>query len=805
MNKMNQFEGHPGDVIREKIQSDLQDVREPSVWSGLRYLLRTPIPIGTGFLSKVRMYPGMQNGARLIADCLAVAAANLSAFIVRFDWVVPDKEVPHLFYGLPVACLAYCLSFMVLKTYRSIWRYASVEDLWQVIRSTFLGGSLHAVAVVLLGWRPYPRSIIVLTALFALLLMGGIRLLARFTVASQKAVPLGNGRKVVIIGAGNTGEWIAREICGNPALGYDLIGFVDDDLNKQGATIHNRPVLGTIEELPELAGVHAIQEAIVAVSTATGSEMRRISGTCTRANLEFKTLPSFTQLVRGDGRLRYLRKMDCDDLLRRAPTSIDEARIAEFLCGKRVMVTGAGGSIGSELCRQVLRLGAESLIMVERAENALYDISLEIQEQYPKVTSTAALADVKHIPRMSEIFQRFRPHIVFHAAAYKHVPILEDHPGEAVLNNVVGTKRLAEVAKTFGAETFVFISTDKAATPINLMGATKKICEMYVTALNRALSESGTRVGKTRFLVVRFGNVLGSAGSVVPMFQKQIENGDPITITDPEVSRFFMTVSEAVGLVLQSATLSSEADVFVLDMGEPVRISELADDLTMSLGLSPSEVTRKYVGLRPGDKLHEVLWEEGEEVLPSENEKIFAIRRPLKPLAEMEELLGQLESLAIRGNVKGLLRRIHDAVPSYRPSYGEPCFMVPEVGEKYRVLVVDDDEHMCELLRDALEPTYEMAIARSASEAMNCIDLQIPHLILLDVKLPDRGGVQVCQGLRAHPEYCQIPIIMMTAYGDRDSVVNGLRAGADDYLAKPFELGELEARVEAVLRRMAWS
>lgn len=803
---VNALDHYANEFLQKKLRSDLDYIRNRSFRGDMQYLVRTPLAIATAILARFHLSPTEQKGARLMVDCLAIAIVNLGAFMVRFDWAIPEKEMHHFLYGLPVVCVAYFMSFLVLRTYRSLWKYASIEDLWLLIKASALGGSLHGLAVVLLGWRSYPRSVLISTSLLAVLLMGGMRLLVRRSTRRQSSIPTptnGNGRKVVIIGAGEAGESIARAIHGSPALGYHLIGFVDDDPKKQGATIHGLPVLGPVDGLAELARAHKLQEAIIAISHLSGSDIRRISGACARVGLNSRSLPSLTQLMRGEGKLRYLRKIDVDELLRRSPTSIDEVGIAQFLGGKRVMVTGAGGSIGSELCRQVLRLGAESLIMIDRAENALYDISLEIRECYPKAELAVALADVKHIPRMSEIFQRFRPHIVFHAAAYKHVPILEDHPCEAVLNNVVGTRRLAGVAKSFGAEAFVFISTDKAAHPNNLMGATKKISEMYISALNRSVSKSGPPTARTRFLVVRFGNVLGSNGSVVPMFQKQIENGEPITITDPEASRFFMTVSEAVGLVLQSVSMSSQADTFVLDMGEPVRISELADDLTACLGLSPSEVSRKYVGLRPGDKLHEVLWEDGEEVLPSENEKIFAIRRPSKPLSEVEALLGQLESLAIQGNVKSLLREIQAVVPSYCPSYEEPPFKIPEAGEKYRVLVIDDDENTCDLLGEALEGTYEVSTANTARKGLDQVHSQLPHLILLDIKLPDESGVQVCRTLRARPEYRQIAIIMMTAYGDRDSVVNGLRVGADDYLSKPFRIEELLARIDAILRRKA--
>src|SRR5574337_1877508 len=800
---VNVYEHYAKQFMQGKLESDREYVRTHSLAGDLWYVIRTPMAIGERIITTLNPPPHIQKYGRLALDCLAVAAANLWAFIVRFDWELPEKEVRHLLYGLPIACAAYLISFIALRTHRSIWKFAGVEDLWLVIKASALGGGLHGFAVILLGWYGYPRSILVLTVPLTLLITGGMRLLVRTSAQRQGTIPsTTNGRKVVIIGAGETGELIAREILGNPLSGYGLIGFVDDDPQKQGATIHGRPVLGTIDRLPDIAKTYAIQEAIIAVSTATGNELRRIGKICARTGLDFKTLPSFSQLVRGDGKLRYLREVHVDELLGRDPVAINREAIAEFFHGKRVMVTGAGGSIGSELCRQLIGCGVESLIMVERAENALHHISLEIRQRFPEANVTAALADIKHIPRMSEIFERTRPQVVFHAAAYKHVPILEDHPGEAVLNNIIGTKRLAAVAQKFDVDTFVFISTDKAVRPKSLMGATKKVSEMYIMALNRALRQPRGLSGTPRFFVVRFGNVLGSAGSVVPLFQKQIEDGEPITITDPQMTRFFMTISEAVGLVLQSSTMDCEEDVFILNMGEPIKIDELVNDLALTSGLNPSQVTKQYIGLRPGEKLHESLWDD-EEVLASEYDRIFAVRQPPVFFGDLEERLSCLETLAMVGDMPALLQQIHDMIPSYTPSLKESAFSVPEVGEKYRILAIDDDESLCDLLKEAANGTYEMATACSARDGFDQIQRQRPHLILLDVKLPDQNGLQVCQALRDHPQYRTIPIIMMTGYGDKDDVVTGLKAGADDYISKPLRLDELQARIAAILRRTA--
>jgi FlaA1/EpsC-like NDP-sugar epimerase/ActR/RegA family two-component response regulator len=737
----------------------------------------------------------------LLVDLVAVAVANIGAFLIRFDWVVPGQYVPHLLRGIPVAIAAYLASFLIAGTYRSIWKYASIDDLWLIIKASALGASFNAVGVLLLGWRPYPRSVVVSTALLTLVIMGGVRLIIRSSAKWRRASPAsGRARRVVIVGAGTTGESIAREIRANTAIGCDLIGFVDDDPRKLGATIHSAPVLGNIEDLERLATTHELQQAIIAIPKAGGPLMRRIAETCSRAGIEIRTMPSISQLMLGEGKIRYLRKLNIEGLLQREVRPADKARLAQFLRGKRVMVTGAGGSIGSELCRQLIELDIESLVMVERAENALYHISLEIKGRYPKASLTAALADVKHIPRMSEIFERTRPQVVFHAAAYKHVAILEDHPGEAVLNNVVGTRRLAEVARRHGVETFVLISTDKAAEPSNLLGATKRICEMYIVALNR-VAGGVSRREMPRFAVVRFGNVLGSAGSVVPLFEKQIENGDAITITDPAVSRFLMTIPEAVGLVLESARMAGRGDVFVLDMGEPVKISQLADDVIIGLGLSRSEVARKFVGLRAGEKIHERLWEDGEKVVRSEHERILVIEQGPRSLHEMELAITQLERLAIQGNVKELLDRIHELVPSYQHRHQQVPFEVSDAGERHRVLVIDDDDRMCAVLEQSLGGTYEVAVAHSAAEGFERVKALAPTVILLDLLLPDQSGLDVCRTFRTDPESRDVAIILMTGYEDDQSVVTGLRAGADDYIVKPFKLEEMHARIEAVLRR----
>ena len=659
------------EILPRKLATDLHYVRTRTLATDVRLILRTPLQLAHFALARPRLRP-LLKVSRLLTDFMAIAAATYLAFFARFDGSIPYPYLWVFIGGLPLELAAYALAFLYLKTYRSIWRYTSVADCWHVATAVAIGGSLSAAVMHLTQW-PYPRSIQILTPVFGLVLLAGVRLVWRTIATALSGDDLkGERHRIVIVGAGRTGESVAREILSSPRLARDVVGFVDDDARLRGARLHNLPVLGTTDELQVLTQKYRLSEAIIAIPRPTLNDLRRIREACTRAGLLFKTLPSLGQLVSGDGQVRYLRQVDVGELLEREAMPLYAESTAAFLEGKRVMVTGAGGSIGSELCRQIVRLGAHSLLMVERAENPLFALCAELRTAGSQTRLTAALADIKHVLRMSELFTHFQPQVVFHTAAYKHVPMLESHPTEAVLNNVVGTARLANLAAAHSVETFIFISTDKAVRPNNLMGATKRICELYLMALDSA-----------KFRIVRFGNVLGSAGSALPLFQRQIENGDPITITDPDVSRFFMTIEEAVGLVLQSATLDTQRGIAVLDMGRPIKITTLADDLVTALGLSPSAVARQVIGLRPGEKLHEVLWEDVDEVLPSPHPRILVVRPRRKPLSEMEGFVRQLERLAVDGQVGALLAKVTEIIPTYpgQLNDGEPWVLQLDTDE----------------------------------------------------------------------------------------------------------------------------
>jgi FlaA1/EpsC-like NDP-sugar epimerase len=626
--------------------------------------------------------------------------------------------------------------------------------------------------------------------LILILLVGGLRVALRVYWRGLPPRRAGT-RPVLVIGAGDAGERVVRELLHNPRLHYHAVGFLDDDPAKAGLCIHGVPVLGTVEDVRQIASEVGVGEAIIAVPSADRRSMRQIVDLCRQAGLSMKTVPGLGLLLAGTAQVLELREVRVEDLLRREPARLDVSLIRNSLRGRRVLVTGAGGSIGSEICRQVAVCEPAVLVLLDRSENALFEIYMELGESFPRLSKAAAMGDIKHIQKLQEVFARFRPEVVFHAAAYKHVPLMEENPEEAVLNNVVGTRRLAEVAIAHRTGVFVVISTDKAVNPGNVMGASKRAVERYVQSLAADPSH-----GETKLCAVRFGNVLGSSGSVVPIFRRQIEQGGPITITHPEMTRFFMTIPEAVQLVLRAATLAKGGEIFVLDMGEPVKISDMARDMVRLSGLAPErDIQFTVTGLRPGEKLSEELWHSTEAVTPTVQEKLLVIRGPESDgFLELLPQLSELEQLAIGGEKLRLIQTLCRVVPEYQPSS-------PGLLAKPRVLVAEDDPRMQELIRDILHETHDVIPAGDGAEAISEVRDKLPDLVLLDLKMPGVDGYSVCQALKADPRTRRTPIIMLTALGDAADKVRGIRMGADDYITKPFDGEELKARVQMVLRR----
>ena len=591
-----------------------------------------------------------------------IAAANVTAFALRFEGDIPPDQARLFLRGLPIVLVIYGVGLAAFGIQRGLWRYVGLHDLGRILWASVASSAVfYGVVHGLLGWVSYPRSVIILTGVFSGLFLAGIRLAVRwFREWLQVVSP--TARRVLVVGAGHAGELRVRDMLSDGGGHYRPVGLVDDDPVKRKMKIHGVPVVGAIGDIPALAHELVAHEIIVAIPSASTGLKQRILAASEGCKVPIKILPSMKQLLANPEALRQVRPMSLEDLLQREPIQMDRQELHPLLEGKRVLVTGAGGSIGSELCRQIARYQPASLILFERYENGLYALDLELRMQFPKVRIVPAVGDVTVQDRVIEVLKQTDPELVFHAAAHKHVPLMELNPKEAVRNNIFGTKVVAEAALACGVNRFVLISTDKAVNPTSVMGATKRVAEDLLQSLSRR--------GQTKFTVVRFGNVLGSNGSVVPLFADQIRRGGPVTVTHPEIKRFFMTIPEAVQLVLQASLLGRGGEVFVLDMGEQVKVADLARNMIVLSGFVPDQdIQIVYSGLRPGEKLYEELFEETERVEPTQHAKIRrAISPPAMQSDRLDRAIVQLEAAVSQGDDDELLRRLKEAVPTYTPA-----------------------------------------------------------------------------------------------------------------------------------------
>jgi FlaA1/EpsC-like NDP-sugar epimerase len=577
-----------------------------------------------------------------------VGVSNYVAFLLRFDGVLPDWARQVFWSALPWLIVIRALTFVPFCLYQGLWRYTSIYDLLAVMGGVLVSTAVFAtVAISPLVRGPYPRSIFLIDALVLTVLLGGLRLgrrvWAEVSVRSDRG-----GRRVIIYGAGDTGANIAREMRQDRALGLRPIGFVDDDPSKTGQRIQGLRVLGTRAELPSVIARYRPTEIVLALPTAAPKALRAIVRTLEQYKLPIKTLPRLRDLVSDQAQLAQIRPLVVEDLLTRAPVGLDTTAVKRLIQGRRVMVTGAGGSIGSELCRQILQLRPACLVPFDRHENGLHEIRLELEDRRTHVGLHPVLGDVADRTVVEATLARYLPEIVFHAAAYKHVPLMEDHPCEAIKNNVRGTRILAQAAERAGVDRFILVSTDKAANPSSVMGAAKRIAELVVQAQAQG---SGTS-----FSIVRFGNVLASNGSVVPRFLQQIHRGGPVTVTHPDIRRFFMLIPEAVQLMLHAAAQAASGTTCVLDMGDQIKVADMARNLIRLSGLVPDEdIPIEFIGLRPGEKMQEELIGRGEALQATGVEKVFSVvGPPVRP--DLMERVQALEVQACTGN--------HDAVVS---------------------------------------------------------------------------------------------------------------------------------------------
>lgn len=589
-----------------------------------------------------------------------IAAANLTAFELRFDADIPTQYQLIMWNHLPLVLVIFGSGLWVFGIQRGLWRYVGLHDLGRILWASLAGAVLfYGVTHLLLEDTAYPRSVIILTGVLSGLYLAGIRLVVRWFREWLHIIGP-NARRVLIVGAGNAGELLVRDMLSDPEYNSRPVAFVDDDPVKRKMKIHGVPVLGSLDDIKAVADRVGAHEIIVAIPSATTHVKQKILAGSEGCAAPIKILPSVKRLLGDPVSLQEVRPMSLEDLLQREPIQTDCQELHPLIEGRTVLVTGAGGSIGSELCRQIAQYRPDSLVLFEQYENSLHALLLELRAAFPHVGVLPVVGDVTMEDRVAEVFRQTRPDLVFHAAAHKHVPLMELNPKEAVRNNVLGTRVVAEAALRADVDRFVLISTDKAVNPSSVMGATKRIAEHVVQGFSHK--------GLTKFTVVRFGNVLGSNGSVVPLFAEQIRKGGPVTVTDPEIKRFFMTIPEAVQLVLQASVMGQGGEVFVLDMGEQIKVADLARNMIVLSGLAPGrDIEIVFTGLRPGEKLYEELFEAHEQVEPTSHAKINRVAGAPLPVDDCDEWMKELPDKLLASDDDELLQDLKRLVPNFHP------------------------------------------------------------------------------------------------------------------------------------------
>ncbi|MDM8542132.1 nucleoside-diphosphate sugar epimerase/dehydratase [Desulfococcaceae bacterium HSG9] len=604
-------------------------------------------------------------------DTLLIIMAYYVSYYLRFDGKITLKELETFkttIIGIAPLKLAVLYFFGL---YKGMWRYAGIHDLIELMNANVVStGFIMAIIFITHRFIGFSRGVFIIDLMLCFLLLGGFRLIVRLFLGYRKAVSpnlfttsknTGGYKNILIIGVSNMGENLVREIRENPLMKYQVQGFVDDDPAFLKQEIHGSPVLGCIQDIRQIVKRFHIDEIIIAVSSASASEIRRIVDICEKTSLPYRTIPNIDELIEGRITLKDIREVRYDDLLGRKPVRLDSKRIGNYLNGKNIWVTGGAGSIGSELCRQIARFEPANLIIMDQNESALNSAELNLNAAFPHLKITPFLGSIVRQRQMKQGFDAFAPQVVFHAAAYKHVPVMERHPWEAVYNNVIGTRNLLEVCCQCGVERFVLVSTDKAVRPTNVMGASKRVAEQFTMAYNM---QNGAR-----YMAVRFGNVVGSSGSVAPLFQKQIAEGGPVTVTHPEINRYFMTIPEACGLILQAGSIGLGGEIFVLKMGIPVKIADMARDIIKLHGYTPGkEIEIKYTGLRPGEKLYEELITDEENIQNTIHNDIMVLNSDQhKSLSQMNSYLGKLMEFSLAGDTTGIKMYFKKIVPEYSP------------------------------------------------------------------------------------------------------------------------------------------
>ncbi len=606
----------------------------------------------------------------ILAHIIAFAASLMLSFLVvnemqlRRSWfeLYPSLLLFFLIIKLPI--------FGLFRQYRGWWRYVGISDLFGILRASFISTLIIVAIWTIIGYSDrlfinLPASLdkvaegVCIADMFTtVLILGGLRMVIRLYYEEFRSVEAGRLKRFLIVGAGNAGEALLREIHRMPVTQYEVIGFIDDDPSKQGINIHGISVLGTVDQLPRICAERNIEEIAIAMPSATHQQLRRVIQVCQGTKIRFRTVPSITDIASGKFRVSQIRDVDINDLLGREAVQLDLDLIESFAKDKIILVTGAGGSIGSEMCRQLCHFKPRLLLLIEQAENPLFFIEKELYKTFPSVSIESIICDITDKSRVEQLFNQYKPQVVIHAAAHKHVPLMELNPGEAIKNNVGGTQTIADASDKYGTTNFVMISTDKAVNPTSIMGSSKRIAEMYIQDLSRT--------SNTHFVTVRFGNVLDSQGSVVPIFKKQIAEGGPVTVTHPEMKRYFMTIPEASQLVLQAATMGKGGEIFVLDMGEPVKVVDLARELITLSGFRPGEdIEIVFTGPRPGEKLFEELRIEGEDMQRTRHPKIRIWKNIPMDREKLRSGINELMNISKNQNHREIIHKIKELIPEY--------------------------------------------------------------------------------------------------------------------------------------------
>ncbi len=611
----------------------------------------------------------------LILDSFLIAVSYLFSYLLRFEGQIPPQEWTNLKSTILPILILKIFVFYRFNLYKGMWRYTSLTDSLNVLKATVISSAIIILGILFIyRFQGFPRSIFIVDGAFTFIFIGGLRIAVRLFFSEKEKTlyslfqfnPFTNNKKegtkkkrLLIVGAGDAGEKMLREIRDNTRLNYEVMGFIDDNPKKKGMMIHGVPVLGGLSIIKSLASLNTMDEILIATPSASATKMRKIIQACDSTGLKYRTTPGIGELINGKVSFKSTREVTYEDLLGRNPVDLDINSIGNYLSGKNILITGAAGSIGSELCRQIVQFAPNHLIFLDKTENNLYHLEMEFRQLFPDVSFTPLLGDVKYKIYLNRLFSDYKPEVVFHAAAYKHVPVVELNPWEAIFNNVVGTKNLIEVSHQHGADHFIMISTDKAVRPVNVMGATKRIAEMITSWYGS---------NGNCFVSVRFGNVIGSEGSVIHLFKKQIERLGPLTVTHPEITRYFMTISEACKLILQAGAMGKGGEMFILNMGIPIKISQMARDLIQLSGFDPDvDIPIKYIGLRPGEKLYEELITEGEGIVRTPHGKIYVLKGNCCDLDWLNQKIEELVALSHEQDAKGIKMKLKEIVPEYQP------------------------------------------------------------------------------------------------------------------------------------------